>query len=106
MRRDALDRAIKAIHWKVPKWFFKRCDQCGDDVKGEQMWWVRRCYSVMNQLYSKVWTCRRCCPLMSDYFKAHAAYYDREYGVLDLTCIIEEERQLRHQRGATDATTQ
>jgi hypothetical protein len=74
MRRDRLDRAIKRVHWKVPKYFFKRCNQCDDDVKGEMMWWHR-----VSDMYGswKVWTCRRCAPLMSDFFTQNSRYFNR-----------------------------
>lgn len=92
MRRDKLDRAIKTVHWKTPRWFFRRCDQCGDDVKGETMWWYRR--YVHSPGYPstsfRAWTCRKCCPLMSDFFKAHA-----EYGALDLSPIEKEEEEMK-----------
>jgi hypothetical protein len=96
MRRDALDRAIKAVHWKVPKYLFKRCHTCNDDVKGEQMWWVRKQSGggICPPVTWKSWTCRRCAPLMSDLFKAEAVWFDKNFGILDLTCIEEEERQL------------
>ncbi len=89
MRRDAVDRAVKRIHWTVPR-FFKRCDKCDDDVKKEQMWWFKQYYcGPYAHLSWKTWTCRRCAPMMSDLFKAHP----KIFGELDISCIEEEEKQ-------------
>jgi hypothetical protein len=101
MRRDALDRAIKAVHWKVPKYRFRRCNTCNDDVKGEQMWWLKKntcagLYPLMGPTHYKSWTCRRCAPLMSDLFRLEKVWFTDTFGELDITCIIEEEQQSRH----------
>jgi hypothetical protein len=99
MRRDKTDRAIKSVHWKIPKYLWKRCDHCKDDVKGEQMWWFKQYYNFpYNHMCMKMWTCRRCAPLMSDLFKLHAKYFID----VDLTCIEEEERQGLLQRQQWD----
>ena len=95
MRRDALDRAIKSVHLKTSKFFFQNCSKCGDDVKGEQMWWFREYFSGLGYppCSWKTWTCRRCAPMMSDLFKAYPACFKD----LDVSCLEEEERQYHTQ---------
>jgi hypothetical protein len=100
MRRDALDRAIKKIHWRTPKWLYARCSECKDDVKGETMWWFRRNANAFSSGCTyKQWTCRRCAPLMSDLFKLNPKFFKD----VDYSIIVEEERQLRqyNERGST-----
>jgi hypothetical protein len=87
MRRDALDRAVKEIHWKTPKYFYARCNQCEDDVKGEMMWWFKT-YGFRGSY--KRWTCRRCAPRMSDLFRLNPEFFK---GV-DYSILVEEENQL------------
>lgn len=98
MRRDKLDRVIKAINYKTPKWRYRRCDQCADDVKGEQMWWFKR-YARSTFGYPtlcyKTWTCFKCAPKMSDLIVAHRAYFADHYGEIDLTSILDEEEEMR-----------
>jgi hypothetical protein len=96
MRRDKLDRAILRVHWKVPKYKWLRCNRCEDDVKGETMWWFRA-YDYAGTW--KVWTCRRCAPLMSDFFRENSHHFKD----LDISPILEEERQMRlhNERGRT-----
>jgi hypothetical protein len=90
MRRDALDRAIKEIHWKVPKYLYARCLECDDDVKGETMWWFWRYTRGLGCGRIKQWTCRRCAPMMSDLFRLNPEFFkDVDYSIL-----VEEENQL------------
>ncbi len=89
MRRDAVDRAVQSVHWTTPRFFFRRCSICHDDVKKEQMWWFEGVGSRIYTGWYRTWTCRRCAPMMSDLFKAHPGVFVE----LDISCIEEEERQ-------------
>jgi hypothetical protein len=96
MRRDKLDRVTKSIHWKIPKWFYRRCSVCADDVKGEVMWYYKRYVSGhfgYPSLCYKQWTCRECAPHRSDVIKAHSKYFDDHYGELDLSPLVDEEEE-------------
>ena len=91
MRRDSLDRAMHSIKQCTPKWFFKQCWQCKDDVKGEVMWRFRKYYSA--SLYGcsmRVWTCLKCAPTMADLIEA----YPSEFKNVDVTPLRERDAQL------------
>ena len=76
MRRNARDRDIKRIKWVTPKWFFKRCTKCDDDVKDERMWTFRKHYSVGIHGFSmRVYTCFKCAHTLVDCMKLHPSVF-------------------------------
>ena len=83
MRRDKLERTVARVHWTTPR-FFKRCRECKDDVKGEQMWWMR---VDSGGCAFKQWACFKCCPRMFDFLKANSCHL--AYG-LDLSPLLDD----------------
>jgi hypothetical protein len=97
MRRDKLERIIKLIRWKKPKWFYKRCSQCSDDVKDENMWYFKQYYSGYAgypSLCSKTWVCMECAPRMSDVILLNSKYFGDHYGDVDLAPLVDEEEEM------------
>ncbi len=92
MRRDKLDRAGKKIKWVTPKWFFKRCTECDDDVKNEQMWTFQKYYSAgMHSCSMRIYTCFKCCPTLADCIEAHPSVFKD----VDVTPLREEYDAMR-----------
>jgi hypothetical protein len=101
VRRDQLDRQLKRIHWKIPKWLYARCIECHDDIKGETMWWYRTwSYGPGGVARYKKWVCRRCAPKMSDLLRI----CHEDFEEVDYSAIVEEEKQLaKYNERSTDA---
>ena len=91
MRRDKLDRAMQSIKQVTPHWYFRRCWQCTDDVKGERMWRFKKYYSAgIHGCSMCVYTCLKCAPTMADLIEA----YPSEFKNVDVTPLREEDERL------------
>ena len=59
MREDNLDRALKRIKEKTPKFFYQYCVECKHRIKKEPMWRIK--YGEL-----AIWMCKRCAPTLLD----------------------------------------
>lgn len=77
MRRSALDRTLKKVKQVTPKWFFKRCNQCNEDVKGETIWKLRYTTSGLHVMTYPVYTCKKCAPTIIDFIEKNDRFFEK-----------------------------
>lgn len=76
MRRSALDRVLKKVKQVTPKWFYKRCNQCNEDIKHETIWKLRYTSSGLHTITYSVYTCKKCAPTIIDFIEQNEKYFE------------------------------
>ena len=77
MRRSALDRILKRVKQVTPKWFFRRCNNCNEDVKHETIWKVRYHSPGPNSVSWSVYTCKKCAPTIVDFIDQNDGCFEK-----------------------------
>ena len=74
MRKDKLSEALNSIKTHSPRWFWTRCQECGEDFKEEEMWWFRN--HDMHGSW-KHWACKHCCSTPAEVMRKNPQYFSR-----------------------------